>query len=212
MQALWPSAIFNMSPHKTEDIFMKEQQANANERARMLLFKHIFEKEMHLDESHPRVQALKRFAMRADEEHIIGDVAECGVFRGNFAYHINNYFKCRQFYLCDTFSGFSDDDFKLDKDFDNSEEAMHKFFKAWSGTSAELVKSVMPYPEMCEFIIGHVPDSLLNYNFDDDQKFCFVSLDMDLYQPMYDALAFFWPRITGGGGRYFFMIILTHLG
>jgi hypothetical protein len=181
---------------------MSGHQSNANDRAKTLLFKRLFkeDKDLYLDESHPRVQALKCFEMRVRGEGICGDVAECGVFRGNFAYHINNYFKDRRLYLCDSFSGFSDNDVKFDTDFNNSEVMIDELSKAFKGTSPSLVLSVMPHPETCEFVVGHIPDSLLGHNFDDDQKFCFVSLDLDLYQPTYDALAFFWPRMIGGGG------------
>ena len=32
-----------------------------------------------------------------------------------------------------------------------------------------------------------------------DEKFAFVSLDMDLFNPIFEGLEFFWPKMSPGG-------------
>jgi O-methyltransferase len=39
--------------------------------------------------------------------------------------------------------------------------------------------------------------------FGDDARFAFVFVDVDLYRPCADALAYFWPRLTRGGAILF---------
>jgi hypothetical protein len=53
----------------------------------------------------------------------------------------------------------------------------------------------MPFPEMVDLRKGLVPETFAGV----EDRFCFVSLDMDLYQPTYEALLFFWDRMVQGG-------------
>lgn len=58
----------------------------------------------------------------------------------------------------------------------------------------------MPYPNNCIIRKGYFPHTA----FDIQDSFCFVNLDMDLYQPMLAGLQFFWSKMTCGG------VILLH--
>ena len=66
---------------------------------------------------------------------------------------------------------------------------------AFTNTSKEFVYSRMPSPENVVIKKGFLPDTFVGV----DCKFCFVSLDMDLYKPMLDAMKFFWDRLTPCG-------------
>jgi O-methyltransferase len=44
---------------------------------------------------------------------------------------------------------------------------------------------------------GYFPETLLEP--DREESFAFVSIDTDLYKPMYDGLEFFYPRLSKGG-------------
>ena len=119
-----------------------------------------------------------------------GAMAELGVFRGEFAAAMNALLPERTLYLFDTFEGFSERDAEVDRD--------RKFSGAsfdFSGTSVELVLSKMEHPENCVIRKGWFPDTAEGV----DDKFCLVSIDADLYQPILAGLEFFYPRLSHGG-------------
>ena len=57
-----------------------------------------------------RILFLQRFSERVYKGEMEGAVAEAGVYRGEFAKHINRLFPDRRCYLFDTFKGFTDYD------------------------------------------------------------------------------------------------------
>lgn len=60
----------------------------------------------------PRLNFIKTLSMQFQEKDIKGAVAEFGVWRGETARYINEYFKDDRFYLLDTFEGFNEKDIK----------------------------------------------------------------------------------------------------
>ena len=132
-----------------------------------------------------RKDFLYRFAEIVAQEKIGGNVAEAGVFRGEFAKEINRAFPERKLYLFDTFEGFDKRDFNFEGKTSNTYESH------FNNTSIEYVLSRMKYRDRCEVIKGYFPGIC------DD--FCFVSLDMDLYKPILEGLKFFYPKMVGGG-------------
>jgi len=130
--------------------------------------------------------------------NLYGCVAECGVWRGDFAYFINKFFYDRKCYLFDTFEGFLDIDVDMEIGKYNSTSWVSSGH--FSNTSVDFVKKRMPHPENLIIRKGRVPDSLYNIN----DKFCFVSLDMDIYYPTFEALKIFYPLMEKGG------VILIH--
>ncbi|MBF7068297.1 TylF/MycF/NovP-related O-methyltransferase [Campylobacter volucris] len=127
------------------------------------------------------------------QKNIIGSCAELGVYKGDFARYINNVFKSEKFYLLDTFEGFNEKDCKIDIN-NNLSFSNASFF---SDTSLEYVKSRMPYPKQCHFIKGRFPET--SNQIPDNEKFCFVHIDVDLYQPIIDGCEFFYPKLVKGG-------------
>jgi hypothetical protein len=173
-----------------------------NERAKKLIFDREFaESELTMYEEHPRIRWLKEYSEYAATQNLNGAVAEGGVFRGNFAYYINKYFCDRTLYLFDTFEGFNADDLMKeqtfdDPDFNNGRFGENGSQKAFIGTNENYVLSKMPYPQKCLIRKGYFPETARDIK----ENFCFVNLDMDLYQPMLEGLRFFYPCMTGGGG------------
>jgi O-methyltransferase len=53
----------------------------------------------------------------------------------------------------------------------------------------------MPYPENCIIKKGYFPDTAK----DIDECFAFVSINTDLYEPIYQGLCWFYPRLLRGG-------------
>ena len=65
----------------------------------------------------------------------------------------------------------------------------------FSDTSVEAVLKLMPHPQQCRPVKGFFPESAK----DIEERFVFVSLDTDLYEPIYNGLRFFYPRLVSGG-------------
>lgn len=135
------------------------------------------------------------FQLLADRvEKLPGDLAELGVYQGDFAAKLNERFPQRKLYLFDTFTGFDPRDIKDD----------HSYSKAmagnFAGTSSELVLSKMAAPENVVVRKGYFPDTAAGL----DTRFALVSLDADLYGPTLNGLRWFYPRLVQGG------IILLH--
>ncbi|WP_251824407.1 TylF/MycF family methyltransferase [Campylobacter jejuni] len=125
---------------------------------------------------------------------IEGSVAELGVFRGDMAKHINKFFKDNKFYLLDTFEGFDIRDCENEKKQGFSQAESNDF----SLTSLDIVKAKMPYIDQCCFVKGYFPESAIQIP--QDEKFKFVNIDVDLYQPILAGCEYFYPRLVKGGG------------
>ncbi len=123
--------------------------------------------------------------------HIEGAVAELGVYQGAFAAEINRLFPERKIYLFDTFDGFDERDIQVEKENQYSGFEQGKF----GNTSVDTVRSLLPYPHQAVFKTGYFPETAAGL----EETFALVSLDADLYQPMYEGLKFFYPRMTTGG-------------
>ena len=138
--------------------------------------------------------ARKLFLKRFSEEHktVINKtlaVAEAGVYRGEFAKSINQYFPNSPLYLFDTFEGFNNLDFVHEED-ESLLDANH-----FKNTSVEHVIDRMPFASNCLIRKGYFPETTVDIHDD----FIFVSLDLDLYKPTLDGLIFFYPKLVQGG-------------
>ena len=154
------------------------------------------------EDSDSRVVWLRNYAEHVKELGLTGNVAECGVNKGEFAYYINKYFSDRKLYLFDTFSGFDSRDIEAERALKDWAFLQSQFNRGteFLETHEEIVLQRMLHPEQCVVRKGYFPDSAA----DVDDKFCFVMLDMDLYQPMLAGLHFFYDRMCKDG------VILLH--
>ena len=130
------------------------------------------------------------------EKKIAGAVAELGVYQGEFSKVIGKYFKENRFYLFDTFEGFPEADTSVDI-MDSMSPAQTGYF---SNTSSELVLSKIHNADRCVICKGYFPDTAK----DVEDRFIFVNLDADLYQPTKEGLHFFYQRLQPKG------VILVH--
>ena len=155
------------------------------------------------EESDVRVNWLKAFARFAEDEKLDGSVAECGVYRGDFSIYINRFFAKKKLYMFDTFEGFTKHDVKIEREMAKEEFLNGEFNRddIFNNTGIDVVLSRMPYQEQCIIKKGYFPESAVGL---EDEKFCFVNLDMDLYQPQLAGLRFFYDRMVRGG------VILLH--
>lgn len=137
-----------------------------------------------------RNSSLELVAHEINSRKIQGSVAELGVYRGDFAKIVNEAFPDRKLYLFDTFKGFDPHDVSADNDGSYSSGRQD-----FSKTSIEIVLKKMKYPGNCIVRPGYFPSSAV----DVDDTFAFVSIDADLFQPIYEGLQFFYPRLANGG-------------
>ena len=124
------------------------------------------------------------------EKNIPGEVAEVGVFQGDFAQVLNMLLPQKKLYLFDTFEGFIEQDCNIDIQ-NNYSKADQDF----SNTSEESVLSRMMTRSNCFIKKGRFPETAIGI----EDKFCLVSLDSDLFQPTYEGLKYFYPRLSHGG-------------
>ena len=137
-----------------------------------------------------RASSLELIANEIYEKNIDGNIAELGVYRGDFAKIINKAFPDKIFYLFDTFEGFDKRDVKteLENNFSTGKQD-------FSDTHVDLVLDKMQYRHNCIIKKGFFPETATGIN----DRFSFVSIDVDLYEPMYKGLHFFYDRLSSGG-------------
>ncbi len=137
-----------------------------------------------------RLSTLELLAHEINSANLKGNVAELGVYKGKFARYINQYFPARKLFLFDTFKGFSETDI--------ASEIQHAYSTGeqdFTNTSIEKVLGIMPHPKQCVIRAGFFPETAIGL----EEEFVFVSIDTDLYEPIYKGLQYFYPRLTKGG-------------
>ncbi len=65
----------------------------------------------------------------------------------------------------------------------------------YSNESIQLVLDKMAHKQNCIVKQGYFPESTVGV----EDVFCFVSLDVDLYNPIYEGLIYFYDRLVKGG-------------
>lgn len=138
-----------------------------------------------------RIAILRQVADEIYANGVEGNVAELGVYQGEFAKYINDCFRDRKLYLFDTFSGFDDKDIRTEQEGSHSNATVGEY----CNPDIESVLSKMKYRDNCIVKKGYFPDSAVGLS----EKFAFVSLDVDLYKPILEGLKFFYPLMENGG-------------
>ncbi|MBP6694998.1 MAG: hypothetical protein KA161_07705 [Saprospiraceae bacterium] len=125
-----------------------------------------------------------------------GDVAEFGVFRGGSLELLAQLNPGKTVWGIDSFEGLpaptDKDNYHKEGDF---KEVEYENIKGYFGTMYRNVN----------LLKGFSPAIFLNI--DPFKKFCFVHIDVDLYQSVKDGLDYFYPRMVDGG-----VIILDDYG
>lgn len=137
-----------------------------------------------------RLSTLELVSHEIYKNDVKGEVAELGVYKGKFARYINEYFPDRKLYLFDTFKGFTE------SDINNELEKKYSYGNQdFSNTSIKEVLSIMPNAGQCIIKEGFFPDTAIGL----EEEFVFVSIDADLFDPIYNGLQYFYPRLKKGG-------------
>lgn len=123
-----------------------------------------------------------------------GDTAECGVFRGGGSYLIARATEAegRTHHIFDSFEG-------LSRPSREDAVAFAHTFK-WKendlATDQSIVEKNLSGLNNVRLYKGWIPDRFPDVA---DRRFCLVHIDVDLYQPTLDSLAFFYDHMTVGG-------------
>ena len=154
----------------------------------------VGENELVFNSDYCRMGTLKLLAREINQNKIQGNVAELGVYKGDFARYINKEFPDKNLYLFDTFDGFDDkqNQENIDSGF-TSKDAMS--YIDLSDTSVNEVMKKMEHPENVVIRKGLFPDTKP----EEELNYAFVSIDCDIYQPIYDGISYFYPRLNKGG-------------
>lgn len=131
-----------------------------------------------------REKTLELLIDEIKRKNITGSCAELGVYRGEFARKINGSLSDRTLYLYDTYEGFNDSEVKNDNSINWGTKLEH-----FKDTSIESVLNHMPAREKCVIRKGFFPETFTEQS----ERFAFVSIDVDLYDPIKNGLDTFYP-------------------
>lgn len=120
-------------------------------------------------------------------ENIDGDMAELGVWRGGTALTIKSRYPNKKLHLFDSFEGLR----KPEHSFERHNE------KDFSDTNLDDVKDLFKDFEDVFIYKGWFPETLTEELM--QTRFSFVHLDGDFYQSTFDAINFFYPRMSHNG-------------
>lgn len=137
-----------------------------------------------------REKTLELLIDEIKRKNITGSCAELGVYRGEFARKINGSLSDRTLYLYDTYEGFNDSEVKNDNSINWGTKLEH-----FKDTSIESVLNHMPAREKCVIRKGFFPETFTEQS----ERFAFVSIDVDLYDPIKNGLDTFYPLLNKGG-------------
>ena len=126
-----------------------------------------------------------------------GDIVECGTWHGLSAFQIAEIVKesgvSKEFHVFDSFEGLSKIEIQDDVDRDELDnERVRKEF----AYGLDLVKNNLKEFKFISYYKGWIPDRFDNVS---NSKFCFVHIDVDIYNPIRDSIEFFYPRLVSGG-------------
>ena len=142
-----------------------------------------------------RFYALARAAEQASK--VPGNACEVGCFRGLSAYIAADVFRAAgkklTFHICDSFEGLSAPT-SNDREQGNEPEVDIKP-GAYACSENEVRRHLAPF-DFFQFHKGWIPAPFKKL---ENERFCYTHVDVDLFDPTRDAIAFLWPRINPGG-------------
>src|SRR5215213_2244173 len=119
---------------------------------------------------------------------VAGDLAECGVFEGASAYQLCRFASDhgRRVHLFDSFQGLSAP----------TENDGTFWAKGILSGSEAMVRANLREFDCFETFPGWIPEAFVKVT---ERIYAFVHIDVDLEQPTFDSIAFFYPRLSKGG-------------
>ena len=133
-------------------------------------------------------------------KEIPGDFAEAGCWKGHSSYFISSLIakhnKDIKFHIFDSFEGLSEAKEK-DENLNKLKERQINQIRTQFISNEHFVKNeVLKDFNFVEIYKGWIPEK---FNLVQNLKFSFVHIDVDLYEPTFQSLEFFFPRLQDGG-------------
>ena len=145
----------------------------------------------------PRVQFLYDFAEFVYSRGLQGSAAELGVYKGDYAYHINKAFYDRRLYLFDSFERFSESQLEWEEEHvKDILSSANKNLSVQIPMHEKIALAKCIYKDNVIIRKGFVPDTLEGMP---EDRYVYINLDMDIYVPTIAALEYFAPRMNEGG-------------
>lgn len=146
------------------------------------------------DSSKIHERRFQMYYLAKSVESLPGDTVECGVWFGASSFMIMKASSKadRTHHIFDSFQGLSEPD---ERDYVFRDSVM-RWKKGDLSIPEKVVEDNLRGEGRFKLYKGWIPDK---FNEVCDNVFCFVHIDVDLYQPTYDSIAFFYERLTPGG-------------
>jgi predicted O-methyltransferase YrrM len=125
-------------------------------------------------------------------EAIPGDIAECGCFEGASAYFMALERQNIEIHLFDSFEGLSE---VSEKDI-TTKNSVRNWKQGDLKTTEEKLKANLKEFDNIVVHKGWIPEKFPDVA---EKSFCFVHIDVDLFEPTLASLQFFYPKISAGG-------------
>lgn len=136
---------------------------------------------------------------------VAGEIAECGCFRGMSSFLICSYLRRENpefigdgYHIFDSFEGLADPTTE-DEVPENHENAVNLNFMsqrgAFAASSQTVKQSLSAFPRIA-YHPGWIPASFDGLA---PQRYRFVHVDVDHYDPTWDCLDYFYPKLSPGG-------------
>jgi len=148
-----------------------------------------------------RFYSLQQMVHHVLRQELSGDFVECGVWKGHSAYMISSIISENEFsgvfHIFDSFEGGLSD--KVDKDKNIRGELTQQEINEESNifhSTEDEVKSCLSGFNFTSLYKGWIPS---RFNEIEDKQFQFVHIDVDLYEPTWESLNFFYPKLVDNG-------------
>ncbi len=151
-----------------------------------------------------RYHALQQLISTVLANDVPGDFAECGCWKGLSAYItcklIREYSSGpRQFHIFDSFEGGLSEKTSEDRGEHTISRERENEEKEYFSSTMEQLKRALSEFDFYTLNKGWIPERFPEYQ---DNRFAFVNVDVDLYEPTRDSFDFFFPRLSPGGIIY----------
>lgn len=183
----WPTQRqFPLTNYETNEVF-HERYDRAQRRTQMTQSDNALRRMRHY--------TLIKLLQNADFAN--GDICELGCFRGLSSRQISCEIREQKsnatFHIFDSFGGLSSiEEIDMPKNRSYNSTALREQFAC----SLEQVKQNLSEFDFIKYHKGWIPE---RFGEVEDIMFSFVHIDVDLYQPIYDSISFFFPRLINGG-------------
>ena len=142
------------------------------------------------------LQQLISYVLKQQE---VFNFVECGCWKGHSAYIIstliNDSGKKINFHIFDSFEGLSEAT-KNDESFYLKSSKEKRRINQHFSSSEILLRNVLKDFNFVKIYKGWIPSRFSEIK---NEKFSFVHIDVDLYEPTFESLKYFYPRLEKGG-------------